>query len=140
MHELDQVRQAGERLLIGELEALEVRAFGVGGSAVPPDQARIEQLRLRGVHRCYGGTILGTTNRGNPFTHVVTRPDGTREERDRSGAVLEAFRRHRLDALIAVGGDGSLSIALQCHHAGIPVVGEIELFAHGLRERKRNVV
>jgi 6-phosphofructokinase 1 len=70
-----------------------------------------------------GGTILGTTNRGNPFKHVVTDADGTRRETDRSSAVLEAFRRHRLDALIAVGGDGSLTIANQLFEQGLRVVG-----------------
>jgi len=70
-----------------------------------------------------GGTILGTTNRGNPFKHVVTQPDGTTRELDRSTAVLEAFRKHRLDALIAVGGDGSLTIANQLFEQGLRVVG-----------------
>jgi len=70
-----------------------------------------------------GGTILGTTNRGNPFKHVVTQPDGTAREQDRSIAVLEAFRKHRLDALIAVGGDGSLTIANQLFEQGLRVVG-----------------
>ena len=70
-----------------------------------------------------GGTILGTTNRGNPFKHVVTQPDGTTREQDRSTAVLEAFRKHRLDALIAVGGDGSLTIANQLFEQGLRVVG-----------------
>jgi 6-phosphofructokinase 1 len=70
-----------------------------------------------------GGTILGTTNRGNPFKHVVTQSDGARCEVDRSTSVLEAFRRHRLDALIAVGGDGSLTIANQLFEQGLRVVG-----------------
>ena len=70
-----------------------------------------------------GGTILGTTNRGNPFKHVVTQPDGTTRELDRSTAVLEAFRGHRLDALIAVGGDRSLTIANQLFEQGLRVVG-----------------
>ena len=70
-----------------------------------------------------GGTILGTTNRGNPFKHVVTQPDGTMRELDRSHAVLEAFRTHGLDALIAVGGDGSLTIANQLFEQGLRVVG-----------------
>jgi 6-phosphofructokinase 1 len=70
-----------------------------------------------------GGTILGTTNRGNPFKHVATQPDGTTRELDRSTAVLEAFRKHQLDALIAVGGDGSLTIANQLFEQGLRVVG-----------------
>jgi 6-phosphofructokinase 1 len=77
---------------------------------------------VRGITHL-GGTILGTTNRGNPFKHVVTQPDGTTRELDRSTAVLEAFRGHRLDALIAVGGDGSLTIANQLFEQGLRVVG-----------------
>jgi len=48
------------------------------GGLVPLERAAVRHI----AH--LGGTILGTTNRGNPFTHVVTRPDGTREEQDRS--------------------------------------------------------
>ncbi len=70
-----------------------------------------------------GGTILGTTNRGNPFKHVATLPDGSTRELDRSGTVLEAFRKNRLDALIAVGGDGSLTIANQLFEQGLRVIG-----------------
>jgi 6-phosphofructokinase 1 len=70
-----------------------------------------------------GGTILGTTNRGNPFRRPTLQPDGTLREVDRSADLLEAFRRERLDALIAVGGDGSLTIAQGLHAQGLRVVG-----------------
>ena len=70
-----------------------------------------------------GGTILGTTNRGNPFKVVQTASDGTAKEVDCSHLVLEAFRRKRIDAHVAVGGDGSLTIALQLHKKGLRVVG-----------------
>jgi 6-phosphofructokinase 1 len=70
-----------------------------------------------------GGTILGTTNRGNPFRRPTPQPDGTLREVDRSADLLEAFRRERLDALIAVGGDGSLTIAQGLHAQGLRVVG-----------------
>ena len=87
------------------------------GGLIPLERATVRHI----TH--LGGTILGTTNRGNPFKHVVIRPDGTREEEDRSAAVLQAFRRHGLDALIAVGGDGSLTIANELHEQGLRVVG-----------------
>src|SRR3954463_7744430 len=58
-----------------------------------------------------GGTILGTTNRGNPFARPTPQADGSLLEVDRSDELLAALRQHGLDALIAVGGDGSLSIA-----------------------------
>jgi len=70
-----------------------------------------------------GGTILGTTNRGNPFCRPTRQPDGTIKEVDRSDELIEHFRKNRLDALIAVGGDGSLSLALQLHKKGLCVIG-----------------
>ena len=89
-----------------------------------PDGGLVQLTRSTVRHIAHlGGTILGTTNRGNPFKHVVTQPDGTTRDLDRSTAVLEAFRKHRLDALIAVGGDGSLTIANQLFEQGLRVVG-----------------
>jgi 6-phosphofructokinase 1 len=70
-----------------------------------------------------GGTILGTTNKGNPFQMPITNMAGETEIRDVSDKVVENFKRLRLDCLIAVGGDGSLSIAYEFFKKGIPVVG-----------------
>jgi phosphofructokinase-like protein len=70
-----------------------------------------------------GGTILGTTNRGNPFQAFERSAGGGSREVDLSDRVMEGFRRHKLDANVAVGGDGSLSIALQLHKKGLRVVG-----------------
>lgn len=70
-----------------------------------------------------GGTILGTTNRGNPFRIKTTKPDGTVVEIDRSDEVVRRFQEHKLDALISVGGDGSLTIANQLAQKGLKVVG-----------------
>ncbi len=69
----------------------------------------------------YGGTILGTTNRGDPFHRPVPGVPG--EFRDESGVIVENFRRLGFDVLVAVGGDGSLSIAHKLSQKGIPVVG-----------------
>ena len=69
-----------------------------------------------------GGTILGTSNRKNPFR--FRNPTGGQSElQDRSGELVENFRRLRLDALIVVGGDGSLAIAHELMQKGVPVVG-----------------
>ena len=77
---------------------------------------------VRGITHL-GGTILGTTNRGNPFHWKETRPDGSVVERDRSGEVVAEARRLGIDALVAIGGDGSLGIALQLLALGLPIVG-----------------
>jgi ATP-dependent phosphofructokinase / diphosphate-dependent phosphofructokinase len=69
----------------------------------------------------HGGTILGTTNRGDPFRRPV--PGSPGQFRDESGVIVENFRRLGFDVLVAVGGDGSLSIAHKLSLLGIPVVG-----------------
>ena len=80
---------------------------------------RMNADTVRGITHT-GGTILGTSNRGNPFELAL--PDGSVE--DRSGEVVERFRAHGFDALVAIGGDGSLSIARDLHQRyGLPVVG-----------------
>ena len=58
-----------------------------------------------------GGTILGTSSRNNPLKYPILLPDGTTEEVDRSDEIVRGFRMHGIDALITVGGDGSLAIA-----------------------------
>ena len=70
-----------------------------------------------------GGTSLGTTNRGNPFRLVERDATGVAREVDRSELLLERFREHGLDALVAVGGDGSLTIAKALQEKGLWVVG-----------------
>ncbi len=70
-----------------------------------------------------GGTILGTTNRGNPQRFPVTGPDGKMMEVDRTDELVQAFRLHQVDALISVGGDGSLGIAAVLAKKGLRVVG-----------------
>jgi 6-phosphofructokinase 1 len=67
-----------------------------------------------------GGTILGTTNRGNPFAYPVQTTGGTR---DYSARCVEMFHELKLDALVVIGGDGTLSIAHEFHKRGIPIVG-----------------
>jgi len=58
-----------------------------------------------------GGTILGTSNYGNPFKLHAPQPDGSFKEIDRSDELVRSFREHRLDALISIGGDGSPATA-----------------------------
>lgn len=78
--------------------------------------------RVRGITHL-GGTIIGTTNRGNPFQYPVKTPDGTYVEIDRSDELVRAFAVHEIDALISVGGDGSMSIANSLSKKGVKVVG-----------------
>lgn len=88
------------------------------------DLKKCRPLTLEGVRGILprGGTILGTTNRGNPFDYPVEQ-NGKIVRVDRSDLVLENVRTLGIDALIAVGGEGSLTIALGLQRKGIPVVG-----------------
>ncbi len=58
-----------------------------------------------------GGTILGTTNRGNPFAYCVNN-DGQETVRDFSDEVIHNAKAMGLDALIVIGGDGTQKIGL----------------------------
>ncbi len=87
---------------------------------IEPDRCRVLAPRdVTGILRI-GGTILGTTNRGNPFAYPVETTGGTRDYSDRC---IEMFHELKLDALVVIGGDGTLSIAHQFAQRGIPLVG-----------------
>lgn len=89
-----------------------------------PDEGVISLTResVRGITHL-GGTILGTTNRNNPLHFPVTQADGSVAFVDRTDEILDFFRVQGIDALIAVGGDGSLKIAHALHLKGFRVVG-----------------
>jgi phosphofructokinase-like protein len=69
-----------------------------------------------------GGTILRTTNRGSPFAYPVQQLDGTWTEVDRSDELVENARNLGIEAIISIGGDGSLRIAQQLAAKGMRIV------------------
>jgi len=77
---------------------------------------------VRGITHL-GGTIIGTTNRGDPLAYPIRQEDGSVLEVDRSEELIEAFRKAGINALIAIGGDGSMRIANRLSELGLPVVG-----------------
>lgn len=77
---------------------------------------------VRGIAHM-GGTILRTTSRGNPFSFPVQGPDGQYVMADRSGEVMANARKLGIDAIISIGGDGSLTIAQQFFEQGMKIVG-----------------
>ncbi len=83
---------------------------------------RLDRNKVRGIGHL-GGTILGTTNRGNPLRFPMKMRDGTTKEIDRSDEILDFFAKKELDALVSIGGDGSLTIAHALHKKGLRVVG-----------------
>ena len=69
-----------------------------------------------------GGTILGTTNRGNPF-HYCTIENGVEVISDISDQVIANSHQLGIDAIISIGGDGSQKIALDLFKKGMNIVG-----------------
>ncbi len=86
------------------------------------DLVALGRDRVRGITH-QGGTILGTTNRGNPFDWPAGGDGPEGGGSDRSDELLRNFRARGLDALIAIGGDGSMRIARDLAEKGLPVVG-----------------
>ena len=97
-----------------------------------PGVVQLTANAVRGITHL-GGTILGTTTRGNPFGLEVRKPDGTWGKVDRSDEIVEAFQRLEIDALVAIGGDGSLAIAHALHRKGLPVIGVPKTIDNDLR-------
>lgn len=82
----------------------------------------LDRDAVRGItHR--GGTIIGTTNRGNPFSYPIQQEDGSYIETDISDRIVDGMKKHGMDALVAIGGDGSLAIAHRLAQKGVTVVG-----------------
>jgi len=87
---------------------------------IEPNRSRVlRPTDVDGILRL-GGTILGTTNRGNPFAYPVETSQGSR---DYSARAIETFHLLELDALVVIGGDGTLAISYEFFKKGIPIVG-----------------
>src|ERR671913_644805 len=87
---------------------------------IEPGRSRVLRPKdVTGILRI-GGTILGTTNRGNPFAYPISTSEG---KVDYSARVVENFHKFGLDALIVIGGDGTLAIAHELSKKGVPIVG-----------------
>src|SRR5215218_6620729 len=106
-----------------------IKCIGVltGGAHAPGLNAVIRAVVKAGANcNCevtgilrVGGTILGTSNRGNPFLYPIETSGGTK---DYSARCVEMFHELKLDALVVIGGDGTLAIAHQFSTLGIPLV------------------
>jgi phosphofructokinase-like protein len=94
---------------------------------IPLTRERVWHIATR------GGTILGTTNKGNPFKLPVPQEDGSILYHDVSGQIVENFHKMGFDCLVAVGGDGSLDLAYKLYQKGIPVIGVPKTIDNDLR-------
>jgi ATP-dependent phosphofructokinase / diphosphate-dependent phosphofructokinase len=95
---------------------------GFAGLLGDDDVVSLTRESVRGIAHM-GGTILRTTNRGNPFSYPRKRADGTYEEIDRSDELIANARQLGIDAIITIGGDGSLGIAEKLAAKGMRMVG-----------------
>ena len=69
-----------------------------------------------------GGTILGSANRGNPYARKVIR-DGKEVTVDVSDEIIKGIKKLKLEALLVLGGDGTLHIAHELFEKGVPIIG-----------------
>jgi 6-phosphofructokinase 1 len=70
-----------------------------------------------------GGTILKTTNKGNPINFPVIQKDGTVKFIDRSVELVKKLKALKFDAVINIGGDGSQKISKALFDKGMPIIG-----------------
>jgi len=92
----------------------------------------LDRDRVRGIFHL-GGTILGTTNRGDPFMYPVVQ-DGKKVPTDVSDRVVSRFHELGIEALVALGGDGSMTIARKLMAQGLPrVIGVPKTIDNDLR-------
>ena len=94
---------------------------GYDGFIAPNGVLPLDLAAVRGILP-RGGTILGTANRGNPFARKVMR-DGQQVVIDVSDEVIKAIQDLHLDAVIVIGGDGTLRVAMELCEKGVPVIG-----------------
>jgi phosphofructokinase-like protein len=87
-----------------------------------PGTMLLDRLAVRGITHL-GGTILGTTNRGNPLEFPFENEHGEISIVDRCPVLVKRLRRMGVDALVSIGGDGSMKIAQRVAELGMPTVG-----------------
>jgi len=103
--------------------------FIAPGGVLPLDLAAVRGILPR------GGTILGTANRGNPFARKVMQA-GEEVIIDVSNDIVKAIESMHLDAVIVIGGDGTLRIAMELFDKGVPVIGVPKTIDTTLAARK----
>jgi ATP-dependent phosphofructokinase / diphosphate-dependent phosphofructokinase len=88
----------------------------------PPEIIRLTRSKTAGIH-VKGGTILKTTNKGNPLQYPVKEKDGSIRLVDRSDELANKIKAMGFDAIINIGGDGSQKISTALFHKGVPIIG-----------------
>lgn len=106
------------------------------GLMASPPEAKLLDIYQANSLLTMGGTILGTTNHGDPFAF----PDGNGTWRDRSEEVIAGYRQLGLDALIGIGGDGSLAILRRlAQQGGLNLVAVPKTIDNDLGSTERSI-
>ena len=102
-----------------------VEVLGIEDGFLGLIQNRIRTLTDESVSNILtlGGTILGTNNKINPCRYPIRKDGGDYEFRDVTDRCLEHVEQHRLDALVVIGGDGTMSVASHFVRLGINCIG-----------------
>jgi phosphofructokinase-like protein len=101
------------------------KVIGIEGGFEGLITGETQELTIKGTKDILtlGGTILGTTNKGNPFEYREQNEDGSIKVTDFSDKAIETFKKLKLDCLFVVGGEGTLEIGYKFFQKGIPVIG-----------------
>lgn len=95
---------------------------GYGSIYTDEPFVKLTEESVRGI-TLMGGTILGTANKGNPFEMPYKKKDGSWGTKDVSDHLIQKFDDYGIDALVAIGGDGSMRIADKLVKKGLNIVG-----------------
>ncbi|MBT1685694.1 6-phosphofructokinase [Dawidia soli] len=98
-----------------------VEAFN-GVFSEPKELIKLTSKVTAGIH-VKGGTILKTTNKGNPLNYPAVQPDGTVLMSDRSDDLVKRLKDLKFDAIVNIGGDGSQKISKALYDKGLPIIG-----------------
>ncbi len=103
----------------------DIEVIGIEGGFEGLISGQTQKLTIRSTKDILtlGGTILGTTNKGNPFEYRTRDENGDIQVQDYSQKAMDTFKSLKLDCLFVVGGEGTLEIGYKFFQKGIPVIG-----------------
>ncbi|MEM6346916.1 MAG: ATP-dependent 6-phosphofructokinase [Bacteroidota bacterium] len=108
--------QEGDWEVYGSIEAF------TGLMLDPQEVVRLDDRAVGGIH-VKGGTIIGTTNKGDPFNWPVQKEDGSWRLEDHSDRLVQIIQDMGFDAVVSIGGDGSQKISQKLFEKGVNIVG-----------------
>jgi len=98
-----------------------IEAFN-GVFSEPTEIIKLSKRVTAGIH-VRGGTILKTTNKGNPLKYPLPQADGSVKFIDRTQELTDKIKKLGFDAVINIGGDGSQRISQALHEKGLNIIG-----------------